>query len=757
MAKLMMNILWYAHSTQNPGRDNWETMPQHEQRVACTAQRHAAVFGAGILGSVAGLLHDLGKYDPDFKRRLEGDHNRHDHSTAGAVIAERLYPRWGKLLAFIIAGHHTGLANGTPGNGTRRALTARLTSGQEQADKAFARAQAAGLMLPENLDVSFAETPTSPGFTLSFFTHMLFSALVDADSLETERFYVSVGECVKNRDYNHPPLAELKARLDTALAAKLAKAKASSLNMLRAKVLTHAQAKAALPSGLFTLTVPTGGGKTLTSLSFALNHAVVHAKRRVIYVIPFTSIIEQTAGEFRGVLNVADDDLTTVLEHHSGFDATLTTEDSKDDANLHKLASENWDSPLVITTAVQFFESLFANQKSRCRKLHNIANSVIILDEAQTLPEPYLRPCIAALKELAANYGCTIVLCTATQPALSHPDFKGGFEITPERELAPDVAALFEQLQRVSVSHVGTLSDADVAARMAQSPQALCIGNTRAHARELYNQIKHLEGARHLSTLMCAAHRREVLAGIRQDLKDGKPCRVISTTLIEAGVDVDFPYVLRTEAGLDSIAQAAGRCNREGKLDKGRVEVFAPGDGKRALASLRTYADAGRRMLEHYKHDAFMPSAIEDYFREVYWQKGPDALDRKNILTRLRDTKHCNFPFETIASDFKLIDDIYFSVIVPYGDAAALVEELKSRLSAPHIVGVGDILRKLQHYTVGIPRGARTTLLAAGAAEIIGQERFDDQFVWLANGDLYGECGLEWDNPTHRDELGLIW
>ncbi len=751
--------MWYAHSTKDVTRSNWEIMSEHEQAVSQSASEKAAQFGAATCGRVLGLLHDLGKYDERFLRLICGANIRHDHSTAGAIIAEKRYGRLGRLLAFAIAGHHAGLADGVRGVDNRLTPLVERLKGPVEADAHFAHAEAAGLTLPAVLEIPLQTAPTSQAFSFAFFTRMLFSALVDADSLETERFYARVGESIKARDYNHPSLPELKARLDAALAEKQDKAQQenpSSLNAIRSKVLAHAQGKARLLPGMFTLTVPTGGGKTLTSLSFALDHAVAHDKRRIIYVIPFTSIIEQTAGVFRSVLNVSNDD-TTVLEHHSTFEATDTPEDAKDDLNLHRLASENWDAPIVVTTAVQFFESLFANKKSRCRKLHNIANSLIVLDEAQTMPEAFLRPCIAALKELASNYGCTIVLCTATQPALNKPDFEDGFTITPDRELAPDVESLFTELKRVSLTHAGTLSDANVVARMAREPQALCIVNTRAHARVLYEKIQHLEGARHLSTLMCAAHRREVLAGIREDLKEGRPCRVVSTTLIEAGVDVDFPYVLRTEAGLDSIAQAAGRCNREGKMDKGRVEVFAPGEENRALKSLRTYADAGRDKLEQYGDNAFMPEAIRDYFREVYWRKGDGAFDTKSILIKLRDAAKLNYPFETIANDFKMIDDIYLPVIVPYGNARELVSELKSRLAALHIVGVGDLLRKLQHFTVGIPRGARAKLLAAGSIEVIGQERFGDQFVWLANEDLYGTHGLDWAEPTFRTEVGLIW
>ena len=341
-------------------------------------------------------------------------------------------------------------------------------------------------------------------------------------------------------------------------------------------------AKAGDPQGIFTLTVPTGGGKTLTSLRFALDHAKKHGLDRVIVVIPFTSVVEQSAAVYREALAPHAEQ---ILEHHSAFedDAREAAEDWRDGRSRLQLATETWEAPLVVTTAVQFFESLFAAKTSRCRKLHNIARSVVVLDEAQTIPLHLLRPCVAALKELQRNYQTTVVLCTATQPALAEDpadrarrpadrrSFVGGFQNA--RELAPDVDNLFRALNRVTIRHVGVLDDAALAARMTSATQALCIVNSRAHARALYEAIKSL-GAYHLSTLMLPAHRHAVLQEIKACLKDGETCRVVSTSLVEAGVDISFPLVLRAEAGLDQIIQAAGRANRNGELGDRRGEVL---------------------------------------------------------------------------------------------------------------------------------------------------------------------------------------
>ena len=411
-------------------------------------------------------------------------------------------------------------------------------------------------------------------FEIQFFTRMLFSALVDADFIETERFYTPAAP-----RWDAHGLEALQA----ALARRLGEfgPPETAVNHLRAEVLEAAGKAADQPAGLFTLTVPTGGGKTLASLHFALAHAQAHGLRRVIYVAPFTAIIEQTAEVFRDALGDPD----AVLEHHSAFDAENTFADETQAERL-KLAAQNWDRPVVVTTAVQFFESLFANRTQKCRKLHNIARSVIVLDEAQTLPVNFLRPCLAALKELARSYGCSVVLCTATQPAIRDDDGLRADEAIPAeatREIAPDPPELYRRLKRVEARFAGPLGNDDLAARVA-GRKALVIVNNKRQARAIYDLLGR-GNALHLSTNMTAAHRRDVLARVR----DGFDGPVISTALVEAGVDLDFPEVWRAVAGLDSIVQAAGRCNREGKGDRpGQVHVFEPEDGFPAPAGVAT-------------------------------------------------------------------------------------------------------------------------------------------------------------------------
>jgi len=571
----------FAHSSGAADQTTWHLLSEHLDGTGRRAAAFLAAVGCAELAQAAGLLHDLDKYSREFQGRLHGDQSRVDHSTAGAKIAQARYgPPLGKVLAFCIAGHHAGLANGVE-DGHTRALHGRLEqefgSGLPVLDDAWQREVALPPVIRPPLLKS--RNQEGVGFSIAFFTRMLFSALVDADYLDTEAYFASLGGESPLRG-DHPPLADLQRRLDRHLEELTSSAESSAVNDLRGSVLSHALLSADLAPGLFSLTVPTGGGKTLASLAFALRHAVRHGLRRVIYVIPFTSIVEQTAQVFRDALG--DDGAGFVLEHHSAFgEETRACREARDKL---RLAMENWDAPVVVTTAVQFFESLFACRPSRCRKLHNIINSVVILDEAQTLPLALLRPCVAVLDELARNYHSSIVLCTATQPALSEPEFRDGFEGV--REIAPDPPGLYRALERVRVHKPETLDDATLAARLRATDQVLCIVNTRRHAQALYGAISKERGARHLTTLMCAKHRSAVLADLRLDLKEGKPIRLVATSLIEAGVDVDFPVVYRATVGLDSIAQ--------GQPAAATAKGTAPA-AKSTFSSLRRARVASRR------------------------------------------------------------------------------------------------------------------------------------------------------------------
>lgn len=589
------------------------------------------------------------------------------------------------------------------------------------------------------------------GFSQAFLIRMLFSCLVDADFLETEAFYTrTAGERVERG--GHASLETLRDRLHAHLES-LRPTVPDAVNALRARVLDHAVARAALPPGLFTLTVPTGGGKTLTSLAFALDHALRHGLRRVVYVIPFTAIIEQTADVFRKALATRED----VLEHHASFDWEARAEaDDEGPDGVRKLqrAAENWDVPVVVTTTVQFFESLFANRTSRCRKLHNLAGAVIVLDEAQTLPLHVLRPCMAALDELARNYGASVVLCTATQPALrTQQGFRYGLDIPDDRELAPDPRNLYSALKRVRVEVLpDKVADAIITARFGEAERMLCIVNARAHARALYESIRDLPGALHLTTLMCPKHRRAVLATVRERLAECAPVRLVATSLIEAGVDVDFPEVWRAAAGLDSIAQAAGRCNRNGHLAEGRVVVFEPEDVKPPQA-IKAFWQAACPVLRRHD-DVLGLDAIEAYFHEVYWIEGDERLDGtevhglRGVLPALRErATDLRFPFRGIGQAFRLIDDTMDPVIVPWdADAHHLLRAIAAteRLS-------GSLLRRVQQYVVSIPRRERDAWLSLGALRPVHPALGEAMLAFADDAHYRADTGLDLRDTGRRE------
>ena len=758
----MTSKTYYAHSAGNLPYEHWQTMESHARNVGGMAAGFAAYFGAQEIARATGLLHDVGKYSPLFDKRLHGDPKRVDHSTAGAKIAvERWGVRLGKMMAFCIAGHHAGLANGAGEGGGRSTLQQRL-------DWQF------GADIPKldevwRQEIDLSETLPAPSvkpdagdhphFTCAFFIRMLYSCLVDADFLDTEAFYAKLEQRETVRG-GHPDLETLRPvffdfinafrrRATQAPQATEEQQRNAALNRLRGEILDYAVAQAQQDTGLFSLTVPTGGGKTFTSMAFALEHAKRHNMRRVIYVIPFTSIIEQNAAEFRKAFGELGEQ--AVLEHHSTFDdGKLQNEATKDKL---RLASENWDAPIVVTTAVQFFESLFADRSSRCRKLHNIAGSVIILDEAQMLPLNLLLPIMQAIKELAQNYRCSVVMCTATQPAVQAENgFYRGFENV--REIAPKPTALFDKLCRTTVQHIGTQTDANLLAKLAEHPQMLVIVNNRRHARSLYDQAKHLDGTFHLTTLMCAKHRSQKLDEIRGRLKNGEPCRVIATSLIEAGVDVDFPLVMRAEAGLDSVAQAAGRCNREGKRssENSFVWIFAPEEQWKAPPELAAQAAVMRLTADSFSDDLLSTQAVAAYFAELYQLKGGE-LDNKKILKMHNDTgQSLDFPFQTIADKFRMIESHMQPLIIPFDVEA---ENLISSLH--HADHIGGLLRKLQPYTVQIPEKALAALYKAGRIEPINEKNFGKQFYTLIGLDLYDEvAGLSWEDTAFLKGESLV-
>jgi CRISPR-associated endonuclease/helicase Cas3 len=757
----------FAHSTGNPDQSDWQPLFDHLNEVAGLATTRGEKFGAAPAAALAGWLHDLGKYAEAFQRYIQGRGQSIDHSTAGAraafdlskdgTPADRLMAQ---LVAYLVAGHHAGLPdwlNGAAGLENRIKQKA-----LEPLDPIWTNEVA--LVATGLFPANFRRHPdrSRHAFQLATLGRMIFSCLIDADRIDTERFYAAIEGRVVDRDW--PRLPDIVGRLIAAFDAHMAGMKIGDtpVNRLRADILTHVRAKAASPRGVFTLNVPTGGGKTLASLAFALDHARHHGMDRVVTAIPFTSVIDQTASIFRSVLGE-----DVVLEHHSAIEEEkLSKSEARDKL---RLAMEDWAAPIVVTTNVQLLESLFSDRPSRCRKLHNLVNAVIILDEAQTIPLPVLRPSVAALDELSRNYGCTIVLCTATQPALADPDFAGGFQLGPESELAPDPRSLHGALRRFRLQFAGKMSDDDLVAALDRHDRALVIVNSRAHALALYSAVKAagLDGAIHLTTRQTAADRRVILAEVKERLKPGnaRPCRLIATSLVEAGVDLDFPRVWRAEAGLDQIAQAGGRCNREGSrpVDYSIVTVFRPAEAKPPREIAGFIADM-ERMKSNHGNDPLSPEAMRDYFGEVYWRKGDQGLDRirakdldgANTTIKVMDafsvgSGMTNFAYRTVGEGFRLIESGLAPVIVAADDTPKkALEGLRRGWLTP-----GACARQLQQYTVQVPPKARQKLIENGHARFV--EGYGDQFAELMTGSLYTrEIGLLWENADYLGSEGAI-
>lgn len=669
-----------------------QSVKEHLQGTADLAAEFAAPFGGREQGRQSGMLHDIGKFSHEFQKRLHGG-PKVDHATAGAV--EAFFHLRQFETAFVIAGHHGGLPDG--GAQTDAAGAGTLFGRLKKTDLPDAAAWRKEVQIPAA--VHPRQIPID-NLSESFYIRMLYSCLVDADYLDTETFMA--GSAAPRGNYEPPAL--LLEKLQQYIApwwdAK------TELNRKRCDILrTCLQTGGSCRAGLYTLTVPTGGGKTVSSLAFALAHAAARGKKRIIYVIPYTSIIDQTADVFRKILGDEN-----VIEHHAGVDYSVPEGDVDPALYRKALATENWDAPVIVTTAVQFFESLYGNRSSRCRKLHNIADSVVIFDEAQTLPVSYLRPCVAAIGQLVQYYGVTAVLCTATQPALQ-PLFAELAPALTMQEICPGTQALYDFFRRTTLRNAGELTEAELAARLNGLPQTLCVVNRRATAQRLYAMLEP-EGRYCLTTLLCPADRKRLLKEIRSRLLQGLPCRVVSTSLIEAGVDVDFPSAWREEAGLDSILQTGGRCNREGKrpVAESIVTIFRL-EGQRTPAMIRPNVDSARHVLDTFP-DPAQPEAIESYFSFYRAVKGDASLDQHKILDAFRTGFEGRmFPFATVAEMFHLIDTATVTVYLPVDEGAALVERLRA----------GDVsrslYRQLGQYAVNIYPEHLKKLLAAGAAE----------------------------------------
>ena len=715
----------------------FQSNEEHLEGVAKLAESFSSEFGMGSWGRVLGLLHDKGKEQKSFQEyimknsgfrpelRVSGEHY---HAFVGGLLAKSLYGKSAEsLLCNQIISHHSGLHD--------------YCDIEETLKKD----------IPSDVNGSVEKIPLNrPSFSLStmkgckdmtpdvnHLSRMLFSCLVDADYLDTEMF---MDEESARKRMNDIKLGSLLPLLEAYIDNLQRGSAMSEVNAIRRQVQERCISMSEMEKGFYSLTVPTGGGKTLSSLVWALRHAIHNGMKRIIIAIPYTSIIVQTASILKQIFGEE-----AVLEHHSNFDPQSLT--SKDMQHKAKLATENWDYPIVVTTNVQLFESMFSNKPSDCRKLHNITNSVIILDEVQTLPTDFLQPIVDALKSYQLMFGISVLFTTASQPVLSgliegcNPKaaFQGIDHIT---EIIPKEYALHDKLRRVylEIDDTGSTYD-EIAERLSRHDRVLCIVNTRNDAKEIYERLPKEGLTIHLSRMMCPRHVAKAIQEIKQALSDNSETviRVVATQLIEAGVDIDFPVVYRQEAGLDSILQAAGRCNREGKLDMATTYVFSIAKEHILHGSIKDANNARLNMTN--VDDWFAPEAMTEYFRQLYCRK--ETFDKKDIKTLLYKPKE--MCFEEASKVFRLIEETGKTVVVNRGDSMELVERMKSD-------GISySLMKQLSQYCVNIHDRDFQKLKSYGAIEevIDGINVVNDRAQYDEN------IGLRLDNHWMNEILTI--
>lgn len=732
-----------AH-TPPVGGDEWHYLDDHALAVADLAAQFAEPFGGQDIARWLGLLHDAGKAHPDFQNYLWAcfrepgrKHSTVDHKSAGAMQIQTI---GGEPMMQVLHGHHGGLSDVGELNARINSI---IEKEQARTFDALSAYETLGLRMRDTHLKDEVGPPTwfsGDPVEMEFLSRMLFSCLVDADALDTEAHWNAASALL--REERMPTLSQLWIRLeqnqrqfDIQNPSRL-----SDVNLVRAEVYAACLEKAELPPGFFRLTVPTGGGKTRSGLAFAMRHALSRGLRRIVVAVPFVTITDQTARVYRDALG----DDRTVLEHHSGIEpAPLDANGGESPQEMwRKLASQNWDAALIVTTTVQLFESLFSNKTSKCRKLHRLAQSVILLDEAQTIPAHLRGPIFDALRELVTHYGATVVLSTATQPVLDTIAEQLDVAGRGVAEIAPEPKRLFRLLRRVRYEWPcvdESWSWERVANEMRSQPQVMAIVNTKPDAVALHTELNDPD-AFHLSTRMCGAHRRDVLNDVRTRLQTGQPCRLISTQLVEAGVDLDFPFVMRAIGPLDRIVQAAGRCNREGKLPAlGRVVVFsAETDSKMPRGTYRRGADEAKAMLRQGDLDVDDPETFRRYFSLLY---GGESDDRPKI-----QQQRARRNFVTVNDAFHMIDENTFSIYVRYQKQGHGLDNS----GTPH----DRLLEELRRSETRSGRPIRKLLLRA--QPFIVSCRNDRLAEYEANGLIVQIVPGLWEwKGSYNDDLGL--
>ena len=717
-----------AHSKNRLGKRH--DLVEHLRGVAAQAEEFGRAFGGGDLARAAGLYHDLGKFHPEFQAYLDwcdahpGQRRRGgDHKGAGVQYTAAM----SGALPLVIVAHHGGLQSPSDLRSWLAEDRVRTRIGEALRLAAKELPEIARTPAPV-VPPAFAELDAVAG---EFFIRMLFSCLVDADFLDTEAHFDERKSTRRETAFDaHMLLAKLRDHQE-----RIAPGRDDALTSLRRTVAAACEAAGEREPGIYRMTVPTGGGKTLAGMGFALRHAAAHGKRRVVIAIPYTSITEQTARVYRDVFGGDG----VVLEHHSALAPREEDDDSPDaDHSWQRLAAENWDAPIVVTTTVQLFESLLGRRVSRSRKLHNLANSVLILDEVQMLPVHYLDPLLDVLRRLASDYGTTVLLSTATQPRFTVEAFRA----LPE--IAPDPPSLFRELRRVDYAFPPEpWTWSDVAAAISQERQAMAVLNTKKDARAVLEALADPD-ALHLSTLLCGAHRQSVLAEVKERLAAGRPCRLVATQVVEAGVDLDFPAVFRAMGPLDRILQAAGRCNREGLLKRGRVVVFRPSEGGLPPGAYRTATQLAAIDLARPGFDIHDADALGPWFRRVYDTVDTDAHGIQKLRALL--------DYKAVAHEFRMIEEDAEDVVVPYGSdkeraaVNATLGSLRKKQGSARL-----LMRKLQPYTVAL----RGRDIARAAARGLVAPVMDGVWEWVGDPKAYSHTrGLNVDGADTELIIG---
>lgn len=714
-----------SHIRKNETGWEIQTNEAHQAGVAKLAEGFANAFGMGEWGRVLGLLHDKGKEKLAFQQhimkesgydetiRVEGDYS---HAYVGALIVRKLFPGFNLLMENVLMGHHRGLYDDDERTHYLKEKTFPTEVNIEPMD--------AKLVCPR----------LGSAKDIHHLIRMLFSCLVDADYLDTEAFVQPEQSAVRQ---NKATMQELCSRMESYLGQLQRESKPTEVNAIRNYVQQVCREASRGNVGCYSLTVPTGGGKTLASILWALHHAVANGLQRIIIAIPYTSIITQTAAVLRGVFGMEN-----VLEHHSNVQFNNVKDEGMQ--QRLKLATENWDYPIVVTTNVQLFESLFSNRPSNCRKLHNIARSVLVLDEAQMLPREFLQPVVDTLDTFQRVFSTSILLTTASQPVLTGRidgvNFTVGFEgLGSVHELIPLEVSLHEKLKRVALIVDDTPKSYDeVAAEIVQHRRVLCVVNTRRDAKELFERISKYGNCYHLSRMMCPAHVQKTITEIKRKLQedDSDALRVVSTQLIEAGVDIDFPVVYRQQAGLDSVLQAAGRCNREGHIALGTTYVFSLQKEHSLPPGFISNTNDARMALGH-DTDWLAPDTMSRYFRQLYSRS--TTFDKPHVKERLYANQ---MYFETVAKEFRMIDDNTTSVIINWEDSMQYVDQLKQ--DGPNYA----LIKQLSQYSVNVRERDLRSLHDAGAIEEIG-----GMLVISDSGFYDGHVGLVTENHWLEETL----